>query len=67
MEDLMDYVVVAPLLVALTAFFAAYAIGMITLRAAVNWSAAVLGVSSFASWVRRQENKSVSISGRKWQ
>ena len=36
-----------------------YAIGMLTLRAAVNGCAAVFGISSFAIWARRQKNKTL--------
>jgi hypothetical protein len=57
MENLMDYVILAFLLMGLTAFFGMYAIGMVTLRVAVNGCVAVFGVSSFGIWARRQKSK----------
>jgi hypothetical protein len=57
MENLMDYVILAFLFMGLMAFFGAYAIGMMTLRAAVTGCAAVFGVSSFAIWARLQKSK----------
>ena len=57
MENLMDYLILASLLMGLTAFFGMYAIGMMTLRVAVNGCLAVFGVSSFTIWVRRQKSK----------
>ncbi len=57
MENLIDYLTLAFLFMGLTAFFGAYALGMMTLRVAVNSVAAVFGVSTFALWVRRQKDK----------
>ncbi len=57
MENLIDYLILAFLFMGLTAFFGAYALGMMTLRVAVNAVAAVFGVSTFALWVRRQKDK----------
>jgi hypothetical protein len=57
MENLTDSVILALVLMGLMAFFGTYAIGMITLRVAVNGCVAVLGVSSFAIWARRQKIK----------
>ena len=59
MENLMDYLILASLLMGLTAFFGMYAIGTMTLRVAVNGCVAVFGVSSFTIWARRQKSKTL--------
>lgn len=57
MENLMDYLILAFLLLGLAGFFGTYAIGWITLRAAVNGCVAVFGGSSFAMWARSQKSE----------
>jgi len=64
MESLMDYVILAFLLLGLMAFFGTYAIGWMTLRAAVNACVAVFGISSFAMWARRQKKQNFSTPSR---
>jgi hypothetical protein len=60
MENLIDILIIAFLAVGVLAFFGAYGIGVITLRAAINACAALFGVSSFAIWARREKGKTFS-------
>jgi hypothetical protein len=57
MENLVEIMAITFLGVGLMAFFGAYTLGMIGLRAVVNGCVAVFGVSSFAIWARRQNGK----------